>query len=142
MVITDLESKKMPEVLLNKDTILMRFHGYSIVISTDSGYIFINGKKMLTTQSDRKYISQFKKEDNLEKVHSRLKSIPLKNDTMLVINKGYDGRIFFHLYVPKEYAKFRGIPFWSASWWNNAKAWFELDMIMPKNIYNNPAIEI
>jgi hypothetical protein len=127
-----LELRKKPEVSLNEDTILIKTDGLALIIETNTGFLYINGIRLKTTQTDRKYITDFKKEENLDKSHKRLKSIKLPHELMFIINKGYDARIFFHLYTAKEYAKFRGNPYWSASWWNTQKAWYEQDMIIPR----------
>jgi hypothetical protein len=103
--------------------------GHTIIINTDMDEVFLDGDKV-NLDAGRPYAKDFCKEENTKGFKKRrVKAIPTK-DHAIVIDVGWDGRIFFLYFTKPEYKTFRGKPMKQYSYWNDGKrkAFYEDDL--------------
>lgn len=95
--------------------------GHSVIINTDTDEVFLDGDKVNTNIGGRPYTSEYRKPDNTKGWKKwRVKAIPTK-DHAIVVDIGWNGRVFILYFTKQEYKAFRGKPMKQYSYWNNGK---------------------
>ena len=123
-----------PSIDITDDKIVIRFYDDSYVILLENDMLLFNGKRIITTHTERLYSREFIKRHNLNKKHKRLVS-QFKGNQVFIIDIGYDGRLFMLCFTNKKYNEYRGQPMWKASYWhdrrNKEKKFYVTDMQIP-----------
>lgn len=118
------------------DCIVLSFFNDCLLIDVVTDAVFLNGNPL--NVSRKPYKKGLMKPLNKDKNKKRILTLEHKT-YVLGVDEGFDGRLFFKIWLKSTYKKFRGKPFWVASYWNDAvnkeKKFFENDLKVPVKVW-------
>ena len=106
--------------------------GHTVLVNTETDEVFLDGDKV-NLDAGRTYETESCKPDNTKGWRKRrVKAIQTTNHA-IVIDVGWDKRLFFLYFTKPEYSAFRGKPVKQYSYWNDGKrkAFYEDDLSSP-----------
>lgn len=115
--------RRLPDISLTNQFFKIHFGDirktHALLVDIDADRIYLDGIRIITTQTEKKYHPKFMKNENKGTFQKRrIKTISGLN-YVFIIELGWDGRIFFLFFYESDYDKYRGKPAWTASYWHD-----------------------
>lgn len=103
--------------------------GHSILVNTDTDEVFMDGDRV-NLDAGKTYEEVSCKPGNTKNWQKRRLKTTITNNHIIVIDIGWDGRLFFLYFTKAAYNTFRGKPKKQYSYWNDGKrkAFYEDDL--------------
>lgn len=122
----------LPRLDLPLPFIKLLFENHSIIINTDTDELFTDGDK-LDLSVGKAYEPDYCRPANTKNWQKQRVKTMHTNNNVIVINIGWDKRIFILYFTKIRYNTFRGKPVKQYSYWNNGsqKAFYEDDLSNP-----------
>ncbi len=109
---------------------------HTILIDLEEDKLYLDGKRLITTQVVQRYHPHFLKENN--KGHFQKKRVKFISGPkwVFIVECGWDGRIFFLFWDSiKKYERYRQKPDWQGSYWHDrkrgTKKWYGQNLSLP-----------
>lgn len=103
--------------------------GHSILVNTDTDEVFVDGEKV-NLGTGKAYEETHCKPGNTKNWQKRRLKTKITNNHVIVIDIGWDRRLFVLYFTKTSYNTFRGKPAKQYSYWNDGKrkAFYEDDL--------------
>jgi hypothetical protein len=131
-----------PQIVKSNGFIRLSFPKTVFLIDLREDKIYKNGDYFKTTGKIlRPYYAGFMKDENIG-----IEKKPIWQECfgwfVAQLDVGFDGRLFWKLWVKAEFKKFRGKPYFVCSYWNDKKhrlkKWFEGNLSKPLMVFPKP----